>query len=134
MNLQRKSFTLVELLVAAGILAFAFGGLLASFVGAQRLVDRAHKRLQSMNISRDQFDELYIHVRADTWDDASNDLYIDPAGGGAQDYPGASMDRPDGTTYTPEYTVEQVTIDGEVMDLRRVQMDVTYEDTPQEEE
>ena len=81
---MKKSFTLMEVVVGAIILALVFGGLIAALVGARSYVKRADKRLISVNLIRKSFDELYPEVRADTWDDStpgSNPLYAPPCSG-----------------------------------------------------
>ena len=79
---MKKSFTLMEVVVGAIILALVFGGLIAALVGARSYVKRADKRLISVNLIRKGFDELYPVVRADTWDNASNPLYAPACSGG----------------------------------------------------
>ncbi|MBN3039716.1 MAG: type II secretion system protein [Candidatus Omnitrophica bacterium] len=72
--MKKKSFTLVEVLVGAIILAVSFGGLFAAFVAARAYVDHADQRLVSINLARRFLEDLYDGVGADKWDDSSTEL------------------------------------------------------------
>ncbi|MDD4182691.1 MAG: prepilin-type N-terminal cleavage/methylation domain-containing protein [Candidatus Omnitrophica bacterium] len=65
-----KGFTLMEVVVSLIILATVFGGLTATFVGVKRYVSRASRRLTVVNLGKEALNALYIHVRADTWNNA----------------------------------------------------------------
>ena len=65
---MKKALTLIEVMVATVILAVVFGGLLATFIGVRRYVNRANQRLVVANLINLQFSNLYDEVRADNWD------------------------------------------------------------------
>ncbi len=125
--LKRRSVTLTEVVVGAVILATAFGGLLATFLGVQRYIVRANKRLVSANLGRSVLDTLYAGVRADTWD--STDLNLPLTIGDHTNPPGIGSGIDIGVhTYTGSYVVsagEDVNSDGQ-SDYRQVDVSVNY--------
>jgi len=54
--------------VGAVILALAFGGVLAAFLGARSYVTYSNERIVAVNLARRALEDLYEHVSADTWD------------------------------------------------------------------
>ena len=64
---MKKGVTLVEVITGAIILAIAFGGLLATFVGVRRYVRRANRRLIAADLVSQTMGDLYRAVREDTW-------------------------------------------------------------------
>jgi len=64
---MRKGVTLTEVIVGTIILAIAFGGLLATFVGVRRYVRRANRRLIAADLVSQTMGDLYRAVREDTW-------------------------------------------------------------------
>ncbi|MBU2103345.1 MAG: type II secretion system GspH family protein [Candidatus Omnitrophica bacterium] len=81
----KKSFTLVEVIVSAVILALTFGGLLAAFSGARAYVARAERRLVAANAARAWLNGLYVQVRQDTWDLPANLLQTTTSPGNLTD-------------------------------------------------
>jgi hypothetical protein len=125
--MKRRSVTLTEVIVGAVILATTFGGLLATFVGVQRYIVRANKRLVSANLGRSVLDTLYVGVRADTWD--STDLSLPLSIGEHTSPPGIGTGIDIGIhTYTGSYLVsagDDVDGDGQ-SDYRQVDVSVNY--------
>ncbi|MFH1772461.1 MAG: type II secretion system protein [Candidatus Omnitrophota bacterium] len=72
---QKKSMTLVEVLVSAVILATVFAGLFASFISARKYVSRANKRIVSSSLARSVFGFLHPQVSATNWADNTNALF-----------------------------------------------------------
>jgi len=66
-KLNKKAFTLVEILVGIVILSIVFAGLLAAFTAARKYVLRANRRLVTANLSRSVLERLYKEVREDYW-------------------------------------------------------------------
>ena len=71
---MRRGVTLIEVITGTIILAIAFGGLLATFVGVRRYVLRANKRLIAVDLVSQTMNDLYRAVREDTWN--TGDLQI----------------------------------------------------------
>ncbi len=108
--MEKKSFTLTEVIVGTVILALVFGGLLAAFTAARRYVTRANRRLVAANLTRSVLERLYKEVREDTWDDADSPLSVgdhtlsdtNPA------VDTAAITDIDAMSYSGEYTVNSV--------------------------
>lgn len=64
----------MEVVVSLVILAFAFGGVFAAFISVRKYVNRANKRLISMNLARRYLESLYSQVDAEFWDKSSSAL------------------------------------------------------------
>lgn len=107
------AFTLVEVVVGAVIVAATFSGLLATFVGVRRYVNRANQRLVVANLARGTLNDLYKEVRQDTWD--SGVL----AGG----YTGTITESVYPFNYTGNYTVSNVS----GADYRQVTVNIAYQ-------
>ena len=114
---MKKSVTLIETLVGALILAIVFAGLLATFIGARKYVNRANKRLVASYLVRRQLVELHQAVREDTWD--SGDL-SEPQ---TNNFGGWLID---GVTYqgTPANNYQVASVAGK--DYREVEVTVNY--------
>tara|TARA_Y100000031_G_C8015592_1_gene290117 strand:+ start:43 stop:390 length:348 start_codon:yes stop_codon:yes gene_type:complete len=110
---EKKSLTLIEIIVGAVILALVFGGLVASFVAVRRYVNRADIRLAASNLGRGVLDSLYSHVHAN-WD-TDGDLI-------PGDHAGALDTTIDGRRYTGNYISANVT----GFDYRQVTVNVNY--------
>lgn len=76
---MNKAVTLVEVIIGAIILSFTFAGLLATFIGVRKYVNRANKRIIAANLVVCQLNNLYQAVSADTWN--SGDLRDTTIGG-----------------------------------------------------
>ncbi len=59
---MRKSFTFLEILISALILAVAVGGLLSSFVASRKIVRDSQTRLRTANLERRALARLYAKV------------------------------------------------------------------------
>ena len=57
-NLNKKGFTLIEIIVATLIIAVLAGGLFGAFWGAQYLLNRARHRIQAYNFAVEALDKL----------------------------------------------------------------------------
>jgi Tfp pilus assembly protein PilV len=66
--MNRKSFSLVEVIVAAVILSLAFGGLFAAFIAARSYSTYSTERTIAANLARRALEDLYDGVSADNWD------------------------------------------------------------------
>ncbi len=122
-SLMKKTLTLTEVLVSAVILAVVFAGLLATFIGVRRYTKRANKRLVATNLVTYQFSNLYREVRANDWNQATNDLRVDTTN--MLDYEIDYFDY--GTDANSTYTVDNHP-DATVTDLRKVTIKMDYID------
>lgn len=97
---NKKSLTLVEVVVAMVILVSVIAGLLATFSAGKRFALDAKYRLQAINIARGVLEGLKDQVRADTWDIDTSQLSIGEHDLGVE---------PQGIiNYLRSYTVEEV--------------------------
>jgi len=65
---NKKGFTLIEIVVAAVVLAAAISGLWASYIASKRYVVGAKARLMALHNAQYVLERLRQDVRADTWD------------------------------------------------------------------
>ena len=114
---KHSGFSLIEVIVGTIILAVAFGGLFAAFIGTRAYVGRANQRLVAINIARRALEDLFEHVREDNWDTAGNPLQAGRNDVGEPNY------AIDGMNYNGnDYDV--LAVAGH--DYRQVNMDVDY--------
>ena len=78
--MEKKAFTLTEIIVGLVILSIVFGGLLAAFTAARKYVLRANRRLVAANLSRSALERLHKEVREDLWDDILGAYPLQPGG------------------------------------------------------
>jgi prepilin-type N-terminal cleavage/methylation domain-containing protein len=71
---KKRGFTILEVLVAAIILALVVFGLANVFVAAKRLIAHSSSRMAGGEIGRLFVDPLQLYVRQDTWSDVANPL------------------------------------------------------------
>lgn len=57
-NINKKGFTLIEIVVATLIIVALAGGLFSAFWGAQRFLNRARHRVQAYNFAIEALDRL----------------------------------------------------------------------------
>lgn len=74
---KKKGFTLVEILVAAGVFSLVILGLLAVFASSNRIITHARERMISAQLGKLFLDPLQADVRQDTWN--SNSLNVSNA-------------------------------------------------------
>ncbi len=84
---NKKGFTLAEILISALILVIASVGLFTSFIAANRYVNMSKRRMAAVNLARQVSEKLYASVSADTWTDGVNNLMTCPPGTTNNDYP-----------------------------------------------
>jgi len=65
--MDKKTFSLAEIIVSLVILALTFSTLLAGFVSSRRYIQRANRRLAAANLAREFLNNLYPEVRINTW-------------------------------------------------------------------
>ena len=118
--MRRKSFSLLELLVAAIILVITLAGLLSTFVAARRAVVRSSRRVATFNIARRTLENLYQAVDASTWDSGALSVGND-VGSGSLSLP------PENIVYSWSYDVVDLTAGGH--DYRQVDLTITYPDS-----
>jgi len=114
--MKRKSVTLLEIMVAAFILAAVIAGTLASFVAVRNYVRRSGIRLSVANLARGRLNALFPQVDASIWNNASATLSL------ANGTLNTTNESSDGTGYTINYSVSNVT--GRT--YRLVTMNVSY--------
>jgi len=74
--MEKRGFTLVEIIVASLILVFTVAGMLFIFSSEKAALERAGRRIQAMDFARQTLEQLKNEVRADNWDTGTNDLRI----------------------------------------------------------
>jgi len=70
-DMRTRGFTLVEVMVAAIILALLAAGLFSVFASARNLVSRSKRRLVATEIAKAEIEKNKQHIRADRWDNVS---------------------------------------------------------------
>lgn len=83
--INKKGFTLIEVMVAAMIIVILAGGLFSAFMGAQHFLSRSRHRIQAYNFAVDAVDKLrgnYQYSSSPTMDIGNDhlDTEIDAAG------------------------------------------------------
>lgn len=114
--MRKKSFTLIEILVGALILALAFGGIFAGFIAVRKYVSHSNERLIAANLTRTILKNLYSQLGEDNWTDASGP-FVD---GKTYDLGTVTIDNFD---YTMSYTVT-----GTTGDRKQIEVNITYPD------
>ena len=66
--MEKRGFTLIEVIVASLILVFTVAGLLFVFSSEKAALERAGRRIQAMDFARQTLEQLKNEVRADRWD------------------------------------------------------------------
>lgn len=74
-------FTLIEILVAAVIMAITVSGIFAVFIASGRFVNRSQRRLSAINIAQAEIEKRRGYVRSDTWGDANDGANLGLTGG-----------------------------------------------------
>lgn len=64
--MNKKGFTLVEILTSTVIIAVLAGGMFGAFVGAQYIFNRARHRMQAVNFAREAQDRLRSNYQYDS--------------------------------------------------------------------
>lgn len=71
----KSGFTLIEIIIAAGIMAVTIGGIFSVFIAGTKFVSRSQRRLQATNVAQEEIERRRVFVRYDTWNDsAQNEL------------------------------------------------------------
>jgi len=65
--MNKKAFSLVEIIVSLIILSLTFSILLVVPIASRRYIQRANRRLAAANLAREFLNNLYPEVRIDTW-------------------------------------------------------------------
>lgn len=104
----------MEVIVGSFILVLVYAGLLAAFFGVRAYMNRANKRLVSMNLARQVLNDLYKSVEED-WNGAGKPLNL-----GA--YNNIINMTIDGWQYTGDYQVFNVA----GSNCRQVDITLTY--------
>jgi len=99
--MNKKGFTLIEILIAAFVLALVITGLACVFVAGKRLILHTRSRMQAAELGRYFLSPFQMQVRRDQW--ASNCL---GSGTGCPSTPTDDITI-DGTRYKPSSTVTQ---------------------------
>lgn len=138
--LNRKGFTLLEVLVAAIILALVMAGMVNVFIVGKRFIVHSRSRMSGGELGKLFLAPLQGDVRADTWGVGSNSLrlgtrYCDsnPAHAEEQqpDCPTLVARTLDNIVYSAEYNITNVTVRTEPDNIRRVVATISWnESTP----
>jgi len=100
-NMHKKGFTLIEILIAAFVLALVITGLACVFLAGKRLILHTRSRMQAAELGRYFLSPFQMQVRQDQW--ASNCLGTGTLANCPDEIIGTGwgMDR----NYTVSYTV-----------------------------
>ena len=110
---KRGGFTLVELIIAATLLAAVAGAIFGALVSANRFPRPELDRSSGTNLAREKLEELSEAVRQDWW--PNNGQPLSPGNSAVENI------TVDGATYQRSYRVENVA----GKDYRRATMKVT---------
>lgn len=64
---KKKSFSFMEIVMAALILALAVAGIISTFITARGMIKRSETRLGALNVARSKISGLYSEVNASSW-------------------------------------------------------------------
>lgn len=130
-----KALTLLEILVAAIILALLMLGLTNLFYSGKRYLQHSRARMTGGEIGRLFLEPLNMAVREDTWDVATNPLYDASGGGSTTRYcDSVSVPQQPGCPTLDERTLDKIiydatytfTRDNPIIDLTRVKLEVKW--------
>ena len=125
--MNKKGFTLLEILVATLILALVTTGLAYVFLAGKRHILHTRSKIQAAELGRLFLAPLQMDVRQDTWNQAANALSATPPGGrDCASQPGcpAAPERTlDGITYDARYTINR---DNPIPNVNKVKVDITW--------
>lgn len=110
----------MEVIVGSIILAAGFGVLLSSFMSLRSYVERANRRLISVNLGRSVYNRLYRDVVKYGWDYSTLTVEGSPH---PLPFPGGNVTI-DGVIYAGNYTVACVTKDGN--EFQQISVNITY--------
>ena len=120
-DMPKKGLSLIEILVAAIILALVMTGLANTFIAAKRHILHSRLRMTAAELGKYFLEPLQMQVRQDEWGTAnclSQANCLDETAG-----PAEGLDR----DYTAHYTI---TPDRPISNLNRVRVDITWTELP----
>jgi len=128
--MNKKGFTLMEILVSALILALVMTGMANIFLASRRHLMRTRSKIQAAELGRLFLAPLQMGVRQDTWADSNNVLhegtwYCDGVAGHTQQ-PGCPSEAErtlDGIIYKAKYTINR---DNPIANVNKVKVDITW--------
>lgn len=110
--MNKRGFTLLEIIIATMLLALVMSGLMGIFIAGKRHVIHSRERMTGSELEKLFLDPLQMAVRQDTWDQAGNELKT----------PTVTVQKVNNINYTPQYTVTDVA----GTDLRKVKVQVNW--------
>lgn len=83
---KKRSFTLIEVMVAVVIFALVIVGLSSVFIAGNKHIIHTRERVASVELGKFFMDPLQVYVRQDTWDSAAlnNELRLGTRAGVSQ--------------------------------------------------
>ena len=84
---REQGFTLLEIVMAAVILAAVMAGLTATFISAKKRLLHSKSTIQAAEIARGVLEGLHIYVREDTWDSSGTNKLTVPHYPDPEHYP-----------------------------------------------
>jgi len=123
--MNRKGFTLLEILVSALILALVMTGLANIFLASRRYLMRTRSKIQAAELGRLFLAPLQMDVRQDQWVSGSNCL----TGDGSSGCPG--FQEINGIRYTPTYQISPLLTDiqNPLGHLRKVKVTINWRES-----
>lgn len=72
--MNKRGFTLLEIIIATMLFALVMSGLMGIFVAGKRHTIHSRERMTGSELEKLFLDPLQMAVRQDTWDQAGNEL------------------------------------------------------------
>ena len=130
---QRRSFTLVEIMVTTVILSLVMWGILGIFIAGKRQIMHSRGRITASEMGKLFLDPLQMAVNQTTWDNTTSNAlsvgttYCDSDGNHTQNPLAGlcpSVISVDSVNYTARYDVDNVNVTG--TNLRRVKVKANW--------
>lgn len=120
--MNKKAFTLLEIIISTVIMALVTAGLAHIFVIGKRRIIYTRSKMQTAELGRLFLDPLQKDVRQDLW--LTNCLGAETGCPGAESL--------DGITYTPTYTIDDILMGGTNPSLRKVTVTISWDEPVQQ--
>lgn len=114
--------SILEVIVSMMILALILVGLMNVFLAGSNWMSHSRSRVSASQLGTFFLEPLQDEVRADTWDLANNNLRV-------RNWTGNNTIYINGVLYTPSYVINNTTDLGPNTKLRRVIVNITWNET-----
>lgn len=114
--MEKKGFTILEILVSAMIMALVMAGLASVFIAAKRHIQRPRAAIGAGELERYLFSDLQMQVRQDQW---GNNCLSNNTGCPSNMTIG-------GTTYNLTWSITNVMVGANTTNLRKARVTLTW--------